>query len=87
MNISATTLSELPPGSVAVIAGLTDATPDPVRRRLSDLGFTPGTTVTTLRRAPLRDPAIYRLRDYEMCLRKSEAACILIDSINPAEEA
>lgn len=77
-------LSELTPGSVAVISGLDANTPEPVRRRLSDLGFTPGTVVTMLRRAPLRDPAVFRLRNYEMCLRKHESSHIYVDDLRDA---
>ncbi|HHY08034.1 MAG: FeoA family protein [Lawsonella sp.] len=73
-------LSELTPGSVAVISGLDTAAPEPVKRRLSDLGFTPGTVVTMLRRAPLRDPAVFQLRNYEMCLRKHESCLIYVDA-------
>jgi ferrous iron transport protein A len=45
-------------------------------RRLADLGFTPGTVVEVVRQAPLRDPVIYRLKDYEVCLRRSQAAYV-----------
>lgn len=81
-------LSELTTGSVAVISGLDADAPEPVKRRLSDLGFTPGTVVTMLRRAPLRDPAVFRLRNYEMCLRKHESALIYVDdSSAPATDS
>lgn len=45
-------------------------------RRLGDLGFTPGTTVEVVRRAPLRDPVVYRVRDYDICLRRAQAALV-----------
>ncbi|MFF9061301.1 ferrous iron transport protein A [Streptomyces sp. NPDC014882] len=43
-----------------------------------DLGFTPGAVVEVVRRAPLRDPVLYRLKDYEVCLRRAQAACVRI---------
>jgi ferrous iron transport protein A len=46
--------------------------------RLADLGFTVGTVVQVVRRAPLRDPVIYRVKDYEVCLRRAQAACVQV---------
>jgi ferrous iron transport protein A len=37
------------------------------------LGFVPGATVAKIRRAPLGDPCVYRVMDYQMCLRAHEA--------------
>jgi ferrous iron transport protein A len=48
-------------------------------RRLVDLGFTRGTAVRVLRRAPLRDPVVYRVKDYELCLRRAQAACVEVE--------
>ncbi|MBO2445231.1 ferrous iron transport protein A [Actinomadura nitritigenes] len=56
--------------------GVAPAGADAVGRRLAALGFTPGTVVEVVRRAPLGDPVIYRLKDYEVCLRRAEAARI-----------
>jgi ferrous iron transport protein A len=56
-------------------------TPPSTARRLADLGFTPGTEVEVVRRAPLRDPVIYRLRDYEVCLRRAQARCVLAHAV------
>ena len=44
-----------------------------VRRRLHDLGFTPGRTVEVVRVAPLGDPIIVRVAGYELALRRAEA--------------
>ncbi|MEU1788173.1 FeoA family protein [Streptomyces sparsogenes] len=52
-----------------------DGAPD-VARRLYDLGFTPGTVVEVVPRAPLRDPVVYQVKDYEVCLRREQAACV-----------
>lgn len=66
-------LSDLNPGDSATIVAISDTAPEAVRRRLSDLGFASGTSVTMTRRAPMGDPSMFRLRDYNICLRKSEA--------------
>jgi ferrous iron transport protein A len=71
-------LADLAPGTRATVAGVVvDGAPD-VARRLYDLGFTPGTVVEVVRRAPLRDPVVYRVKDYEICLRRAQAACVRI---------
>ena len=47
-----------------------------IRRRLFDMGVTPGAQVTMRKKAPLGDPIEVTLRGYELTLRKSEAACV-----------
>ena len=45
-----------------------------VRRRLFDMGITPGAEVYLRKKAPLGDPIEIALRGYELTLRKAEAA-------------
>lgn len=45
-----------------------------VRRRLFDMGITPGAEVYLRKKAPFGDPIEISLRGYELTLRKSEAA-------------
>ncbi len=71
-------LSELPLGASATIAGLEAHLDAATARRLFDLGFTRGTTVTPLRRTPLGGPRIYRIGDYELALRTAQARTILL---------
>ncbi len=47
-----------------------------IRRRLFDMGVTPGAEVLLRKKAPLGDPLEVNLRGYELSLRKSEAACV-----------
>lgn len=42
-------------------------------RRIRDMGLVPGTEISVVGRAPLRDPVALRLRDYTLTLRNSEA--------------
>lgn len=44
-----------------------------VRRRLFDMGLTPGAEVYLRKKAPLGDPLEITLRGYELSLRKDEA--------------
>ena len=45
-----------------------------VRRRLFDMGITPGAEIYLRKKAPLGDPIEIALRGYELTLRKAEAA-------------
>ena len=47
-----------------------------IRRRLFDMGVTPGAEVTLRKKAPLGDPIEITLRGYELTLRKTEALCV-----------
>ena len=49
-----------------------------LRRRLFDMGVTPGTTVYLRKKAPLGDPLEITIRGYELTLRKSEAELIVL---------
>ncbi len=44
-----------------------------LRRRLFDMGVTPGAKVYLRKKAPLGDPLEVTIRGYELTLRKSEA--------------
>lgn len=71
-------LSQLRPGAAGRVAGVHGE--PAVTRRLASLGFRPGTPVTCVRRAPLGDPTVYRLRSYELCLRRREAGYVLVET-------
>ena len=45
-----------------------------IRRRLFDMGITPGAEVYLRKKAPLGDPIEIAIRGYELTLRKAEAA-------------
>ena len=50
-----------------------------LRRRLFDMGVTPGANVLLKKRAPLGDPIEVTLRGYELTLRKSEANLVILE--------
>ena len=50
-----------------------------IRRRLFDMGITPGTSVYLRKKAPLGDPIEISLRGYELTLRKAEANYVLME--------
>ena len=47
-----------------------------VRRRLFDMGVTPGAMVYLKKKAPLGDPIEVTIRGYELTLRKDEAELV-----------
>lgn len=50
-----------------------------LRRRLFDMGVTPGATVYLRKKAPLGDPLEITIRGYELTLRKSEAELVILE--------
>ena len=49
------------------------------RRRLFDMGVTPGALVTLIKLAPLGDPLEINIRNYELTLRKDEAKNVILE--------
>lgn len=50
-----------------------------LRRRLLDMGVTPGTAIFLRKKAPLGDPIEITIRGYELTLRKTEAHLIVLE--------
>ena len=50
-----------------------------IRRRLFDMGVTPGAEVLLRKKAPLGDPLEVTIRGYELTLRKSEAQLVTLE--------
>ncbi|MBP5216721.1 MAG: ferrous iron transport protein A [Bacilli bacterium] len=50
-----------------------------LRRRLFDMGVTPGAEVTVRKFAPLGDPIELTIRGYELTLRKAEAHLVNVE--------
>ncbi len=69
------TLQDLRPGEEGVILSVGNQS-GAVKRRLVDMGLTPGTQVKVTKIAPLGDPLEVSLRGYELSLRKDDAAQI-----------
>ena len=47
-----------------------------IKRRLFDMGITPGAEIMLRKRAPLGDPIEITVRGYELTLRITEAQCV-----------
>lgn len=50
----------------------------PLKRRIMDMGITPGTKLRLRKMAPLGDPMEITVRGYELTLRKADADMIQI---------
>lgn len=56
-----------------------------IRRRLFDMGVTPGADVILMKKAPLGDPIEITIRGYELTLRKNEAIYVTVE-VNEEKE-
>jgi ferrous iron transport protein A len=71
------TLKNLKPGQCAFVTSISGERA--IRRRLIDMGITPGVKITMKRTAPLGDPMEINLRGYDLSLRKAEASRITLE--------
>lgn len=72
------TLADLKPGQKATIRRVHGK--GPLRRRLMDMGLVRGLEVELLKTAPFGDPLEYKVRDYHLSLRRSEAELVEINA-------
>lgn len=70
-------LDQLAPGESGIILTV-GSDHGPVKRRLVDMGLTPGVLVTLRKVAPFGDPLELTLRGYELSLRKEDAQHITL---------
>ncbi len=76
------TLDDLAPGQSGTILSIGNKS-GTVKRRLVDMGLTPGTQVKVTKIAPLGDPIEVTLRGYELSLRREDAARIVLGQPGP----
>lgn len=67
-------LSDLQTGDEAVIVKVLGH--GAFRKRITEMGFVRGKKVSVLLNAPLKDPIKYKILDYEVSLRRSEASMV-----------
>ncbi|MHB0934860.1 MAG: metal-dependent transcriptional regulator [Armatimonadota bacterium] len=70
-------LTALQPGQKGTIVAI--IAQGSLRRRMLDMGLTPGTLVEMERVAPLGDPVDVKVKGYHLSLRKEETACITVE--------
>lgn len=72
-------LSELKKGDKGIIVKVKGR--GAFRKRIVEMGFIAGKEIEVIRKAPLKDPVEYKLLDYHVSLRNSEARLIEVVSI------
>ena len=70
-------LSEFVPGEQGTVKKVSGE--GRLRRRLFDMGVTPGANVIMRKKAPLGDPIEINVRGYELTLRKAEAELVTVE--------
>lgn len=65
------TLRDLKPGQQGAVTSI--GTTGSMKRRIMDMGITPGVEIKVVKVAPLGDPIEVNVRGYELSLRKEEA--------------
>ncbi len=70
-------LSELKAGEVAQVTRL--LINGSMRRRLLDIGMSPGTAVSCIGKSPFGDPSAYLVRGCAVAIRGKDADCVIIE--------
>lgn len=70
-------LKDFSPGETGVVLKISNA--GKIKRRLYDMGVTPGAEIKLVKVAPLGDPLCVLLRGYELSVRKDEAAEVVME--------
>ena len=76
MNTNIENLNQLPLNKIGKIKKIDCE--ECIKRRLLDMGITPGVTLEITGKAPLGDPIEVIVRGYKLTLRKNEAKSILV---------
>lgn len=77
VNKAQVTLNEIRPGERCVAQKVMGE--GAVRRRLFDMGLTPGADILVRKVAPLGDPMELTVRGYELSVRKVEAELVIVE--------
>lgn len=79
-NIKVTRLSDLETGADALIVKVLGH--GAFRKRITEMGFVKGKKVKVIKNAPLQDPVEYKIMDYNVTLRRSEAQLVEVVAID-----
>lgn len=77
-------IGKLKPGQTCVVVNIKGS--GSVRRRLLDMGITPGTCIRLCKKAPLGDPIQISLRGYYLMLGKAQARLIEVCNVQNTKE-
>ena len=82
LQIEGVPLDSLQPGQTGVVTGISSLSRGVERRRLFDLGITPGTPIDVEMVNPGGDPTAYRIRSSVIALRSNQARLIKVNPEN-----
>ena len=74
-----TTICRLAPGQTGIVVRVQGEAS--LRAHLLEMGFTRGTRIEFLRRAPLGDPIDVKLRGYRLSVREREACSVVVAAV------
>jgi DtxR family Mn-dependent transcriptional regulator len=77
MDTTMHNLNTLTSGQSGTIVGITGG--GAIKKRLREMGVTRGQTISVIKAAPLDDPIEVRVRNYNISLRREEAAHIVVE--------
>ncbi|MDD4602033.1 hypothetical protein SDC9_11489 [bioreactor metagenome] len=72
------TLDQMKPGENGIVEKVTGE--GAVKRRIVDMGLVGGTRLSVLKYAPLGDPIEIKVKNFNLALRKTEAALIQVQT-------
>ena len=78
------TLAELKTGEKAVISKIKGR--GTFRKRIMEMGFVKGKVVRVVKSAPLKDPIEYQILNYNISLRRAEAALVEVVRLDTIHE-
>jgi len=70
------TLDQIKPGTTVKVAHIRGK--GAARRRILDMGIVPGAEVKVIRKAPMGDPIEFEVKGYNLSMRKTEAALVIV---------
>ena len=71
------TVNDMKIGERAIVTGL--GCSGALRRRIIDMGITPGAAIIMRKAAPMGDPLEFNVRGYELSLRRGDADMIEVE--------
>ena len=71
------TLNQVKVGETVKVTKIADE--GPIKRRIMDMGITKGVEIYVRKVAPLGDPVEITVRNYELSVRKADAAIIEVE--------
>lgn len=77
--MSKITLNNLKIGKSAKVISLNNI--GTIKRRLLDIGLTPGTIVTSYLESPFKDPIAYKIKNAIIAIRKSDSKEIEVEEL------